>query len=271
MAIRQYIGARYVPKYFENSETGDSTWASNTFYEALIMVTWNNLTYTSKIPVPASVGNPASAPQYWVITSNVNAQIDQLQEEVGNLSDTVDDIDDRVDTIDGRVTNINSSVENLDDRVDTIDGRVTNINSSVENLDDSVESIDGRVENIEGKFENGVLKPSAGGTGANSVDGAREALGLADNNFGSGVIVDSYTTSYYTIPSDGYVIAQCSANPNSKAEVRVYGADGETNYIELGGWGNSTYATYLTFVRKGMRIKVTTVENGGHVIYVPLA
>ena len=250
MAIRQYIGARYVPKYFENSETGDSTWASNTFYEALIMVTWNNLTYTSKIPVPASVGNPASAPQYWVITSNVNAQIDQLQEEVGNLSDTVDDID---------------------DRVDTIDGRVTNINSSVENLDDSVESIDGRVENIEGKFENGVLKPSAGGTGANSVDGAREALGLADNNFGSGVIVDSYTTSYYTIPSDGYVIAQCSANPNSKAEVRVYGADGETNYIELGGWGNSTYATYLTFVRKGMRIKVTTVENGGHVIYVPLA
>ncbi len=270
MATRQYIGARYVPKYFENSETGDSTWASNTSYEALTMVTWNNLTYTSKIPVPASVGNPASAPQYWVITSNVNAQIDQLQEEVGNLSDTVDDIDDRVDDINSSVENLDSRVTNINSSVESLNSRVTNINSSVENLDNSVEDIDGRVDDIEGKFENGVLKPSAGGTGANSVDGAREALGLADNNFGAGVIVDSYTTSYYTIPSDGYVIAQCSANPNSKAEVRVYGADGETNYIELGGWGNSTYATYLTFVRKGMRIKVTNVENSGHVIYVPL-
>lgn len=133
MAIRQYIGARYVPKFFENSETGDSTWASNTFYEALTMVTWNNLTYTSKIPVPASVGNPASAPQYWVITSNVNAQIDQLQQEVGELSDSVEDIDGRVEDVEGV---------------------------------------------LNGKFENDVLKLSAGGTGANSAAGAREALGL---------------------------------------------------------------------------------------------
>ena len=52
---RQYIGARYVPKFFEG-EGGSNTWAgSSVAYEALTVVTYLNNSYTSKKPVPAGV------------------------------------------------------------------------------------------------------------------------------------------------------------------------------------------------------------------------
>ena len=102
MATRQYIGARYVPKFFENSATGDSTWASNTPYEPLTMVLWNSVVYTSKKNVPASVGNPAENASYWVATSNASEQIAQLAEQVAALEDTVDDVSDSVDGIEDK-------------------------------------------------------------------------------------------------------------------------------------------------------------------------
>lgn len=102
MTTRQYIGARYVPKFFENSATGDSTWASNTPYEPLTMVLWNSVVYTSKKNVPASVGNPAENASYWVATSNASEQIAQLAEQVAALEETVDDVSDSVDGIEDK-------------------------------------------------------------------------------------------------------------------------------------------------------------------------
>ena len=71
MANRQYIGARYVPKLV-------GAWQANTFYEALSIVTDNNVSYTSKKPVPATVGSPGENPEYWVATGNYNAQMQQI-------------------------------------------------------------------------------------------------------------------------------------------------------------------------------------------------
>lgn len=102
MDTRQYIGARYVPKFFENSATGDSTWASNTPYEPLTMVLWNSVVYTSKKNVPASVGNPAKNASYWVATSNASEQIAQLAEQVAALEETVDGVSDSVDGIEDK-------------------------------------------------------------------------------------------------------------------------------------------------------------------------
>lgn len=102
MSTRQYIGARYVPKFFENSATGDSTWAANTTYEPLTMVMWNSVVYTSKKYVPASVGNPSENASYWVATSNASEQIAQLAEQVAALDDTVGDISDSVDDIEDK-------------------------------------------------------------------------------------------------------------------------------------------------------------------------
>jgi hypothetical protein len=94
MAQLQYIGARYVPKYYENSlDPSSSEWESDKVYEALTVVTWNDVSYTSKIPVPANIGAPDLFPAYWVKNADMPAAIHALQEEVNDLSDKVDDMD----------------------------------------------------------------------------------------------------------------------------------------------------------------------------------
>lgn len=84
---RQYIGARYVPKLFDNN--GSNEWVSGVGYEALTIVTYLNNSYTSKKTVPSNIGNPASNPQYWVNTGNYSGAISQLEAEVEELANTV--------------------------------------------------------------------------------------------------------------------------------------------------------------------------------------
>lgn len=86
MATLEYIGARYVPMFYRNSDN-TSEWRSGVEYEALTIVTWNSNSYTSRIPVPASVGAPSENPEYWVNTGAYNAQITQLQNDVNQLKE----------------------------------------------------------------------------------------------------------------------------------------------------------------------------------------
>ena len=84
--VKQYVGARYVPKFASPLE-----WAADTSYEALTIVTFNNASYTSKIQVPPTVGNPANNPKYWALTGNYNAQVEQYRqvaETIGNNLNT---------------------------------------------------------------------------------------------------------------------------------------------------------------------------------------
>lgn len=89
MANKQYIGARYVPKFYEGSN--GNNWDSGVSYEPLTIVTWLKDSYTSKIPVPDTIGNPANNPKYWAHTGAYNAQIEQYREEVENIADFVNE------------------------------------------------------------------------------------------------------------------------------------------------------------------------------------
>ena len=80
MANKQYIGARYVPKFYEGSN--GNNWDSGKAYEPLTVVTYLQDSYTSKIPVPNSVGDPAHNPKYWAHTGAYNAQVEEYREEV---------------------------------------------------------------------------------------------------------------------------------------------------------------------------------------------
>lgn len=86
MALRQYIGARYVPKFYDNPG-GGSDWISGVAYEALTVVTYGGNSYTSKKIVPAGIGNPAANPEYWASTGIYSAQVESLREEVQDLAD----------------------------------------------------------------------------------------------------------------------------------------------------------------------------------------
>lgn len=99
MAI-QYIGARYVPKFYQNPNTGDMTWKSGNGYEALTVVTYQGDTYTSKKPVPSSVGNPAANSDFWAKTGNFNAALQALQNEVDNIENVeIPDINNRLNSL----------------------------------------------------------------------------------------------------------------------------------------------------------------------------
>ena len=86
MATRQYIGARYVPKFYQNSVDGSTQWESNVVYEPLIYVTLTNgHMYISKKQVPATVGSPASNIDYWLDIGSYNGFIDELQSQIDDL------------------------------------------------------------------------------------------------------------------------------------------------------------------------------------------
>lgn len=75
MSQRQYVGARYVPKFADPLE-----WSNNRTYEALTVVTHNGGSYTSKKPVP--VGININDESYWLLTSNYNAQFEAYRQMV---------------------------------------------------------------------------------------------------------------------------------------------------------------------------------------------
>ena len=94
MANLQYIGARYVPKFYENSlDPSSMEWESGHGYEALTVVTYNSDTYTSKIPVPSNVGNPAGNPTYWAKTADFNAALVSLQNEITQIESNLDGLE----------------------------------------------------------------------------------------------------------------------------------------------------------------------------------
>lgn len=70
-----YTGMRYVPVFADPAE-----WSSANSYEPLEIVIHEGSSYTSKTFVP--VGIDISDPQYWALTGNYNAQVEQYRQEV---------------------------------------------------------------------------------------------------------------------------------------------------------------------------------------------
>lgn len=83
MAVKQYIGARYVPKFYDVN--GSSEWTPNTVYEPLTIVTRGGNSYTSKKRVPAATGTPELNPGYWAPTGIFNEQVQELANEVSAI------------------------------------------------------------------------------------------------------------------------------------------------------------------------------------------
>lgn len=97
--VTQYIGARYVPKFYENSD-GTEEWRAGVEYEPLTIVTYNGNSYTSKKPVPSNIGNPSDNTSYWVSTGNYNQQVEAYRQEVQEYKAAVDDITETVEDLD---------------------------------------------------------------------------------------------------------------------------------------------------------------------------
>lgn len=106
MATHQYIGARYVPKFFENPD-GTNNWIESVPYEPLTIVTYLGNSYTSKKVVPPNIN--INDHEYWVLTSNYNAQIEAYRSDVEELSIKFDGLNDKFN-------GLNDKVDGLDDK-----------------------------------------------------------------------------------------------------------------------------------------------------------
>lgn len=79
--VLQYVGARYVPVFYQNPN-GTWDWLSGVQYEPLTIVKYGTSTYTSKQLVPATVGAPNTAPEYWALTGDYNGAILSLTNDL---------------------------------------------------------------------------------------------------------------------------------------------------------------------------------------------
>lgn len=111
MATRQYVGARYVPKFANPIE-----WDAERIYEPLEMVTYLNNTYTSKKPVPQGI--EITNKEYWVITGNYNAQVEQYRQQVEAMGEDVTKLK-------GDMTNMQVKVDECNDNIDTLASNIS--------------------------------------------------------------------------------------------------------------------------------------------------
>ena len=75
MAVREYVGARYVPLFADPIE-----WNDKRTYEPLTIVEHEGNSYTSRQFVP--LGIDIANESFWALTGNYNAQVEQYRQEV---------------------------------------------------------------------------------------------------------------------------------------------------------------------------------------------
>ena len=115
---RQYIGARYVPIYFNNN--GSAEWVEGISYEPLTIVKYLDRTYTSTKPVPSNVGSPNVNTEYWVESGDTQT--------LNNLINAIEDVDTKVDNLkdstDDEFESINGSIDEIENDIDLINVRI---------------------------------------------------------------------------------------------------------------------------------------------------
>lgn len=90
---RQYIGARYVPKF---SDINGGVWDNTYTYEAMEIVKHGNDYYTSKKPVPTGIA--ITNTDYWVLTGNYSGAISQLDEKITALDEELSSVNSDLQT-----------------------------------------------------------------------------------------------------------------------------------------------------------------------------
>lgn len=112
MAVREYVGARYVPLFADPIE-----WNDKRTYEPLTIVEHEGNSYTSRQFVP--LGIDISNEDFWALTGNYNAQVEQYRQEVlafdGRITKNANDIAKNTKDIAG----VKTVVDNLESHVGT--------------------------------------------------------------------------------------------------------------------------------------------------------
>ena len=101
--VREYIGARYVPVMANPIE-----WSNTRGYEPLTIVTHGGNSYTSMQTVPPGID--ISNTNFWALTGNYNAQIEQYRQEVQAIAGQIEGVQQSVENVENKISNINEEI-----------------------------------------------------------------------------------------------------------------------------------------------------------------
>lgn len=119
MATRQYIGARYTPKF---SGTYNNTQA----YEALEVVdNGSGTTYIARKPVPPNT--PLTNTEYWLVYGSSSGAILDLQSRVGEIEEDLPVIKSSILTMGGQIAANTSDITSLKGRATTLESKVATL------------------------------------------------------------------------------------------------------------------------------------------------
>lgn len=105
-----YTGMRYVPVFADPAE-----WSSANSYEPLEIVIHKGNSYTSKTFVP--VGIDISDLQYWALTGNYNAQVEQYRQDVADVKDKISTANANIATINTQIGEINAQIDEIETEI----------------------------------------------------------------------------------------------------------------------------------------------------------
>jgi hypothetical protein len=118
---RQYIGARYVPRF---STLNGGVWDNQYSYEALEIVKHENNYYTSKKPVP--VGIAIDNTEYWVLTGNYSGAIENLEEKIDADRIRLTNLENRVTANENNITILASTLNIVGTDIEAINNDAIN-------------------------------------------------------------------------------------------------------------------------------------------------
>ena len=105
--VRGYIGARYVPVMANPIE-----WSDTQGYEPLTIVIHEGNSYTSTQTVPPGID--INNTEFWALTGNYNAQIEQYRKEVHDLQVSVDGWQDQLDSATSDISGLTTKIGNAE-------------------------------------------------------------------------------------------------------------------------------------------------------------
>lgn len=185
MSVREYIGARYITKFADPIEH-DSTKT----YEPLIIVQYQGASYVSRMYVPAGI--PITDTHYWLLVADYNAQIAQYRNEVEQVAQDVDALEaiipasafSSTETVKDYIDNVDDVVSTLQDTIggdyspeNTIATAITDIQGDISDISGEVSSHYQAIQNMSGDIDNleGII-PASAFTSSNTVKDAIDNL-----------------------------------------------------------------------------------------------
>lgn len=235
MSVRQYIGARYVPKF---SDLNGGVWDNTYTYEALTIVKYGNDYYTSRKPVPTGIA--ITNTEYWVLTGDYNGAISELHGEIDSVSD--------------RVTANANAISSLDTTVAGHTTQIAALNTEATRIDNN--KVD-KLTNRKFLFVGDSYIASHTNT---CVEIACSALGIT--NFENiGVSGKSFSDSGFLTQISTY-----SGNKDSVTDIFVIGGLNDSVYSSLDATLKNAIDAFFSYVRTHYPNAHVTVCFAGHAL-----